>query len=213
MKKYPNHLTTALFLFSSLLLSACAHQVPTSSGFLNDYSDLKPLQSDGNLRAAPVAEKWGFAAINVEPVQFIHDAQNPIVAEADQVTLCSTMEQALTQEFSNLSSSKAENTKHLKIKAAITGVDRSLPILNIVTALALFVPVDNGGISVEIEAVDEETGQRVAAMSGAWNGSPFAFSGYFKSYGHAEAGLRELAREFRQMVESDKPADIHTAQN
>lgn len=89
----------------------------------------------------------------------------------------------------------------LRNKAAITGVNRSRPILNLFTALVIFVPLDNGGISVEIEAVKQGTGHRVAAMSGARNGSPFAVLDSFKSYGHAKTGLKDLAHEFRGLFD------------
>jgi len=204
MKTHFQPLTTLLLLCTLLLLSACAHQVPTRSGFINDYRDLKSLEGDANLQVTPIVDRWDFAAIEVAPVQFISDGQNTRVADADQAALCRSMEQALSQEFSTLSSKNAEQSKHLQIKAAITSVDRSRPILNLITTLALFVPLDNGGVSVEIEAVDEETGRRIAAMSGARNGSIFAMSRYFKSYGHAEAGLRELAHEFRKMFSANQ---------
>ncbi len=205
--------TITAILACPLLLMACAHQTPTRSGFLADYADLQPQAKDAKLETATAPGAAEFGAVIVEPVRFVSAAPDKTPADEAGQALCRTLEEALAEEFSDLSPTAATASRTLHIKAAITGVDRSRPLLNLVTALALFVPVDNGGVSVEIEAIDEESGRRIAAMSGARNGSPFALSGFFHQYGHAEGGLKDLAKEFRRLVPATMPPSQPITQN
>lgn len=201
MKKALNtfNLFTAI-LCCSFVLTACAHQGPTRSGFLADYGDLQPLAKDANLEAVSSSGDTGFGTVIIEEVQFAGNAFVMTPVDEAGYALCRTLEGALREEFSDATPTASGPSRPLRVKAAITGVNRSRPLLNLLTTLALFVPMDNGGVSVEIEAIDEISGQRIAAISGARNGSPFAMSGFFRRYGHAEEGLAELAREFRNLV-------------
>lgn len=189
-----------LLLLCPLLLMACAQQAPTRSGFLADYADLRPLETDANLQAMALPGSTPWAPVHIEPVRFISDESGRALPDAERKALCSVLEEALTKEFAGLAPTDQQISRSLRINAAITGVDRSRPLLNLFTALAIFVPMDNGGVSVEIEAIEVDSGRRIAALSGARNGSLFALSGYFKRYGHAEAGLKQLAQEFHRLL-------------
>lgn len=190
----------ALILSCAFFLTACAHQVPTRSGFLADYAELQPLATDAKLETTSVPGDAAFGTVIIDDVQFAGEASVMTPDDEARKALCRTLEGALLEEFSDLPPTGSAPARTLRVKAAITGVDRSRPLLNLVTTLALFVPVDNGGVSVEIQATDDLSGQRIAAMSGARNGSPFALPGFFHRYGHAEEGLKELAKEFRHLV-------------
>lgn len=190
----------ALFLLSALSLAGCAHQAPTRSGFLGDYSGLHATSESANEETAHSSEQLTFGAVHIEPVRYVSTNAGTPLAPEDSEPLCRVLEEALKREFANLPQATVTSSRTMRIRAAITGVDRSYPLLNLLTTLAIFVPVDNGGVSVEIEAVDESTGSRVAALSGARNGSLFDLLQFFRSYGHAETGLHQLAVEFRRLV-------------
>jgi hypothetical protein len=211
MKTFPFNVITFLLL-CPLLLTACANLVPTHSGFLVDYTDLRPQEKNDNLEATASLGSIEWNEVHIEPVRFVNNDQSQASHAEGQNALCGVLEQALAEEFADLSLTGSDHSRAVRIKAAITGVNRSQPLLNFFTALALFVPVDNGGVSVEIEATEEGSGRRIVAMSGARNGSLFALSGYFKSYGHAEAGLKELAHEFRLLLLAPTSASTRVAQ-
>lgn len=203
----------SLILLVPLLLMACAHQVPTHSGFLADYSTLRPQEAESGLQTIVVSEERHWNKVHIEPVRFINPDPDQAIPNAEQMQLCAVLQGALAGEFAGFSSADSDPSRTLRVKAAITGVDRSLPLLNLLTALALFVPVDNGGVSIEVEAVDESTGRRIAALSGARNGSPGDLLGFFSRYGHAETGLKLLAQEFGRLVSAGVVPVGRTARN
>jgi len=87
------------------------------------------------------------------------------------------------------------------VRAAITQVALPSPALNAITTALLFIPVDRGGAAVEIEAIDVETGRRVAALASAGTGTLVDFRGHYSRLGHAELALQRAAQEFRSLVD------------
>jgi hypothetical protein len=83
----------------------------------------------------------------------------------------------------------------LRVRSAITDVKASSPAANMVLSALLIGPLDNGGVSVEIEAVSGDGGARIAAMTASETGK-FISTGGFSKLGHANEALRRIALQF-----------------
>lgn len=88
----------------------------------------------------------------------------------------------------------------LRIKPAITRVDRANPLLNLVTTAVVLVPLDMGGISIEVEFLDSLTGDILAAMVETKSGTPLQVVASFSQYGHAENAMEDWASELKRAL-------------
>lgn len=85
----------------------------------------------------------------------------------------------------------------LRIRPAITRVDRANPLVNVVTTAAVFIPLDMGGASIEVEILDSLTGERLAAMVETKSGNPLQLIASLSQYGHAENAMDDWASELK----------------
>ena len=88
----------------------------------------------------------------------------------------------------------------LRIRPAISRIDRANPLLNVVTTAAVFVPLDMGGASVEVEFLDSLTGERLAAMVETKSGTPLQLVASWSQYGHAEKAMDAWASELKRAL-------------
>ncbi len=85
----------------------------------------------------------------------------------------------------------------LRIRPAITRIDRANPLLNVVTTAAVFIPLDMGGASIEVEFLDSMTGERLAAMVETKSGTPFQIIASLNTFGHAKNAMDDWASELK----------------
>lgn len=85
----------------------------------------------------------------------------------------------------------------LRIRPAITRIDRANPLLNVVTTAAVFAPLDMGGASIEVEFLDSMTGERLAAMVETKSGTPFQVIASLNQFGHAKNAMDDWAGELK----------------
>lgn len=77
----------------------------------------------------------------------------------------------------------------IRVRVAITTIETPNRAVNTLTTL-LVGPVTTGGASLEFEAVDEQTGRRVAAASCFGHGNALAdFKGSYTLLGHAKSAI------------------------
>lgn len=179
-----NTLIGASALVASLLLAACSSSVTQPeqySGFLSDYSKLKPATSASG---APVL-RWvasgvgleQYSSVLVEPVQFY-----PRPQPSDQVSqktlnqVSSYLQQAMQRELSSrFTVVRQPGPRTLVLRSAITSVDVSaeglkpyevIPIALVLAAAntAAGTRDENTTIYVEMQALDAQTHQVVAEV-------------------------------------------------
>lgn len=96
------------------------------------------------------------------------------------------------------------------LRAAITRVETVSPALNAVSALVLVVPLDRGGAAVDIEAIDGDTGEQLAALTLGHLAPLSEFRAHLSRLAPAQLALRKAATEFagllRPVVASDAEA-------
>ncbi len=174
-------------------LGACANgntSKSSFSGFLGDYSKLKPdPEFDDALRwANPNISLAGSSSYIVDPVieQF---------APNDEGTALSPDElKELTDHFRN-EAIAALSEKYsvvdepgpgvLRIRVAITSVETTVPILNIHPAMKLS-GLGLGGAAMEAEAVDSVSGERIVAIVDSQQGNRMSIAEGLQTLGHAK---------------------------
>jgi hypothetical protein len=73
----------------------------------------------------------------------------------------------------------------LRLRIAITGIEKTTPIANIHPAMKMS-GMGLGGAAMEAEAVDSVSGDRVAAVVDAQSGRRLGITAGLKKYGHAQ---------------------------
>ena len=90
------------------------------------------------------------------------------------------------------------------LRAAITRVETVSPALNALSALVLVVPLDRGGASVDIEALDPDTGKQLAALTQGHFAPLSELKAHFSKLAPAQLALRKAAADFGVLM---RPTD------
>lgn len=192
-----------------LVLAACTNQEMTKSGFLTDYHALQKPNED--LKEAtyinPAASFAQYQNVMIERVALKLNEDDPEEKAAYQ-KLADTLRQKLHEQFGKqyrITQAPAPGT--LYVRSAITGITTANPYVNTATTLLMAAPVKNGGASAEAEIIDAMTGERLAAITWADEGSVWRMSqitGSFSRYAHAEYLLGVFAEKTMQMTQPAK---------
>lgn len=199
-------------LMPLFLLAACAGNKAVQSGFLRDYNGVRPAARDGEhlqvLR--PTAQVIArYRSVAIDPVTFYDQAPGEL-SEADQAALGRLFDEelrkALAGRFELLPAGAAPGPETLRITPAITRVSKANPTVNVLTTLALFLPVANGGLQGEVDVRDATSGDRVAALVWGKSGAAIGeFGGNFKKLAHARKKAAEFARVLAELL--TRPAE------
>jgi hypothetical protein len=194
----------ALLIAASVGLTGCAHLTTTRSGFLSDYSQLKPA-SDNSHQLVYHQPGWkpaDYSQIVIEPSVVRLTAKDEKKLSASESTdLARFCDDALKKAVLVRRKAASENAPGtLRVRAAVTGVDTSSPGLNVVTGVLLW-PVDNGGISLEFEVLDSVTKEQLVALVGFSEGTPLQVIGSFSRLGHARSGVEHWVAELKKLIE------------
>lgn len=197
-----------ILLTAVVMLNACSTTPPAHSGFLQDYSALKP-DKYGN-SALLWTEKTGFdwkryKAVMLDPVVIYYhpEAGSRAIQPEEAQKLALYFREAVIAELKGAYSvSTGAGPDVLRIRAAITDVVAANPAINFVTTAVAFVPLDMGGASIEVEFLDSVTGEQLAAMVDSKKGSPLNVPGGFSELGHAKAAFREWAVQLKTALQA-----------
>ncbi|NCC24620.1 MAG: DUF3313 domain-containing protein [Deltaproteobacteria bacterium] len=195
-----------LVMAACLLTSGCA-KPPPQSGFLPDYSALRPDPQDESMRWW---EKKGvdwtrYKKLQIDPVvvYFHPEAKNRQI-EPDVL-------KELTDHFRTTVIEEMEGVYPvvdkpgpdvLRIRAAITDLVPANPVVNVITTVGVFIPLDMGGASMEAMFLDSTTNELLGAVVDARKGAPVdkdLLAGY-TTWGHAKAAFRDWAVMLRESL-------------
>ena len=187
----PQSLPTLItLLLASSLLGGCASANNRTSGFLGNYDNLQtnPKNLRSRVYERPDWKKANYNTVLIEPTAVHLSARDQKkLTSHETAKLATYSERALRKAFAeNSRVVEAAEPGTLRVRSAITGVDTSSPVLNVVTGVILW-PLDNGGVSLEYDVVDAQSAQRVAVLVGFSNGTPIQVISSFARFGHAHA--------------------------
>src|SRR4029077_4526946 len=176
----------------------CIHMHPTRSGFLADYSSLEPDDKKGSVRVKPddCVALEDVESFYIEPVVWLADDMGqPASNAANEETIRNSLQQALLKELSDIRPIVNEIWPRTAIvRAAVTGVQESKPIENILLMSQILGPFFNGGAVAEIEVLSPQ-GEQIAAESASYKGRDWEVIGYFWKPTHAEGAMRRAAEQ------------------
>lgn len=172
-----------------ILTTGCATQSFTDSGFIVEQP-AAPVHESETLRIAVNRESLGkFDAVLIELPQNLMEKQDEKSAELVEL-LQAELATKLEPRFRV---AEAAGPKTLRLRTALTDVNRSSRALNIFTTVLLFAPVDFGGATVEFELDDSMSGETVAAGVALGNGGLGQALASYSKYGHAKYAVAEIA--------------------
>ena len=191
---------------AGLLLVACASQGTVRSGFLGDYSQFGPHPTvEGALyyEDSPASLK-NYDSFIIDPV-LVHFAPNAEGTAIDPETLTELSTYFRAQIVEKLQPSYKVVTEPgqgvARVRVAITDIDETTPVLNIHPAMKLS-GVGLGGASMEAEAIDSLTNQRIAAVVDSQKGNRLSIAEGLSTYGHAKQVMETWAERFVANLDS-----------
>ena len=195
-------------IFFLMLTGGCA-TAPPHSGFLKDYSVLKVDPEDESLLWW---EKEGvdwkrYKKFMIDPVVvYLHPEAKNRQIEPDVL-------KELTDYFRNTVIEEVQDgypivdmpgPDVLRIRAAITDLIPANPVLNVVTAAGVGVPLDMGGAAMEAMFLDSMTNELLGVVVDKKVGIPVDYVEGFTKWGHAKGALDSWAELLRESLDYGK---------
>ena len=188
--------TTLAALLAITFATGCSVMPSTKSGFLSGYEQIA-VNPEGTRGAYRSPQSIDAASARVVDVRW-HVQGEVDIAAAEQAQLTETFKGELISALKKLP--PQPDGRAVEVRAAITVVKAVSPALNFASTALLFVPLDEGGAAVEIEAVDAQTGQQLAALVIGSYAPLSEFKARFSSLAPAEFALKGAAEEFAKLV-------------
>lgn len=183
-----------------LSLGACATRMPAAhSGFLSNYGTLAyPEGGDGGVvRAAVPVDP---ARVVIADVQW-RAGEGADISPDEQAALVAQLRTGLQSQLSRMPANPGGRAA--SVRAAITRVATVSPALNAVSTVLLLAPVDRGGAAVEIEAIDAETHEQLAALVLGYYAPMSEFKARFAKLAPAELAVQKAARDFGPLLQRE----------
>jgi hypothetical protein len=179
-------------------LAGCSTMQATRNGYLSDYSKIVLTENGGRgeFRAAAPIDP---ARSRVTEVAWKVQGDLGLSAE-EQAQLVTMYRDELTAALAKLP--PRPEGRPAEVRTAITVVKTVSPVLNVATTLLVFIPVDEGGAAVEIEAVDAQNKQQLAALVQGYHAPMTEFAARFQTLAPAELALKKAANDFALLVQA-----------
>jgi|GEM_PF-1996039 len=196
-----------------LLLTGCSDLAVTQSGFLKDYTVLKPCKFDKKLFQDThlfIYQREGvnwsrYSCAIVEPVEITGPAKFVGLKAADEKTICQYLRQSIMESLGRNNYVNVDRTKTnaIRVRAAVTDIDVSEPLINAVTLAAVRMPLDIGGSSIEVEITDAITGQVLCSMAAFGNGNVFQVLQSLEKTGQAQLAIDTCTRQLAEKIKHE----------
>jgi hypothetical protein len=184
------------------LLTACSTMMTAPSRhFLSDNVEIAPNGRAGaSVRRSTVAIDP--ARTQLGEVAWLAEPRADLTAD-EQRQLVELLGTQLRSSLQKLP--PAPSGRPVVIRAAITRVEPVYPALNTVSTLLLVAPWDRGGAATEIEAVDAETGQQLAAIRMGYFAPMSDIKARFSKLSPAEIAIRKAVTDFSVLLTPAEP--------
>jgi hypothetical protein len=192
-------------MISCGLLVGCQAHKASPSGFLDDYSKLKPnpVVEDALYYQDPSRSLREYDKFMLDPV-IVHFAPNAKGTAVDPAKLKTLTDYCRDEAVKALSERyrvvDAPGPGVLRPRAALTDIKKTMPAMNIHPATKLS-GVGLGGASMEAEALDSQTGERVFAVVDTRQGDRLAIAAGLDPLGHAKQVIRHWIERFVKRVD------------
>ncbi len=210
--KHAKALAVAGLVVTPLLVAACTatrgrRGTPEETGFLGDYTQLQHV--DGYPAALVYVKpgvQWSrYNAVQIDSVTLWTDASTSGLSAEDQQMLTDTLYKSLCDDISKyfaIANQPGPNT--IRLRVALTQVQAAKPVLRTVTTvvpqmrvlgtvigLSADTATTVGSATVEMEALDSVTNERLAAAVDDRAGTKVLFAGRaYTTWGDVEAAFK-----------------------
>jgi hypothetical protein len=192
-------LSKLIYLALALQLCACTSMQPSSSGFLKNDAELSAVAGKPQLRFSQTYNlNDKYDGVHLLPLEWKLQASETVTDE-DKSMLSQVFTQAIETHFGKKMTMRQNPSNPLHIRAAVTNLKTSSPGANLALSILLIGPLDNGGLSMEIEALEPQTQKRIAAMSAAEVGGVVSTGGFSK-LGHAKEAIDKITQQFAEQI-------------
>ncbi len=190
---------------SVILLAACAAPVKEQeqTGFISDYSRL---QKGDDQRYSYISDKLaGSQNFLIDPVTMLYrpDPENRKFTDEELEEMkqffVDELTEALTSGENHYGVVEKPGPGVARFRLAITALDPTVGALNVNIATKL-TGAGLGGVAVEMETVDAETGEQLAALI-RWGSGSRVMPGGFTKAGHAKTLIRRWVRNLRKELD------------
>lgn len=191
-----------LLVATSLLSAGCSAQKSVSVGFISDYSNLEPTGDKSMRYLAPDNALAGYSSFIIDPVKihFHAQAKGTDTPRADVENLAIYMRGALVDAIADKYKVVSRPGPGVaRVRIALTDVKKSSPALNVLPQTKL-VGMGLGGVAMEGEIVDTQTGRQLAALIESRLGERISLDGLSK-WGDAKAVIDGWAERFRERLD------------
>lgn len=186
----------------AFVLSGCATNRMTQSGFLVDYNQLKPSQfKNVHLYTAPGFDPSQVASASIEAPSIVGTSKRLADMSDDNKRLLVEHLRAAVSARMQAIKPTSGATRTVRVRSALTDFDSPNRTVN--AALTLLTgPVTTGGASLEVEVVDAATGERLVAASCFETGNVVTdFMASYSLLGHAKLAIDQCLERFAAAYE------------
>ena len=180
-------------------VAGCGTQMTSApSGFLSSYDGLQATSSEA-AASRRSTQPIDASRFDVDEVEW-RAAQSTDITDVEQAALRARLRTEIQQNLSGVPT--ASHGRTIVLRAAITRVEPVSPTLNAASALLLFVPLERGGAAVEVEAIDVQTGEQLAAMRFGYFAPMTELKARFSKLAPAELALKKAASDFARLLQA-----------
>ncbi len=210
--------TVALAIAPIIALGACSTggQRLTRSGFISDYSQMKPTKAhkkDAIYVAADYAAP-AYTKVIVEPVEWYAPDRPQKTRERLQADFHDRLVRHMGTKYQVIDADQA-GPGVLRVRSAITGTRPARWYLNVpaqAAQLALggfgLIRPSSGGASEEMQVQDAVTGQPLVQVATFRNGEPWHVSGSYVPYDHARGAFTDASQLLAEVVANPDPSRL-----
>ena len=210
MEKFRHIFSTGfLWVIVFLMLASSCAKAPPHSGFLQDYATLQQDPGDKSLfwYEVPDVDWKKYPKLMIDPVVvYLHpEAKNRQIDPEALSELTEYFRNAVIEEVQDAYPVVERPAPDvLRIRAAITDIIPANPLINATMVVAVGLPVDMGGASMEAEFLDSVTNKPLVAVVDKKVGIPVNPEDYvvgFTQWGHAKTACDAWAELLRESLD------------
>ena len=193
------------FILCGVLLTGCQSSKTAHSGFLVDYSGLRASSEHKGalVYKHPNLTLADYDKFMIDPI-LVHFAPNAKGTALDPTKVAQLTDYAAEQLRELLSERyqvvSAAGPGVLRLRMALTEIKKTTPVLNIHMGTKLS-RLGMGGASMEAEAIDSQSGERVLAVVDRREGSVMGIKAGFQTFGHAKQVVRKWAERIAKRID------------
>ena len=194
-----------LFILCGVFLAGCQSSKTAHSGFLGDYAGISPSsEHKGAMEYKhPTITLKEYDKFMIDPV-LVHFAPNAKGTAMDPSKVAKLTDY-VDEQLRDLLSKRyqvvsAPGPGVLRLRVALTEIKKTTPVLNILPPLKLS-GVGLGGASMEAEAIDSQSLERVLAVVDSRMGNRLPIGPGLDPLGHAKQVIRKWVKRFVSRVD------------